>query len=237
MSHLTPPRLVAAYYADVLDRAAQGGQSDSDLRQLSPDEQRWMWQWMRELGVPAEAAQGPLTAPLRQGLDWLARRRGRSADALARTMTAFLREVYLYLTRHALRLRVRDVVADAIDAHRPRVILAHSLGSVVAYETLHATGAQVDLLVTLGSPLGLPGAVFEALDPEPVAGHGARPPGVQRWVNLADPGDLVAVPARLGDRFPVDLHDEAYLGAVDFHTLGGYLACGSTAAAVMPYVG
>jgi hypothetical protein len=33
----------------------------------------------------------------------------------------------------------------------------------------------------------------------------------------------------------VHLHDEAYLGRVDFHTLGGYLGCGLTAAAIAPY--
>jgi hypothetical protein len=234
LSHMEPPDLVAAYYAHLLEQTAQGA---DDMLGLSLDEQRLMWRWMCELGVPAETAQGPITAPLRQGLDWLARRTGRGPDVLARVMTAVLREVYIYLTRPALRQRVREVVATAIDEHRPRVVLAHSLGSVVAYESLHATAAEVDLLVTLGSPLGLPGAVFEALDPEPVDGRGERPPGVHRWVNIADPGDVVAIPKRLGDCFPVDLHEEAYLGKVDFHTFGGYLACGLTAAAIVPYVG
>jgi hypothetical protein len=233
LSHVTPPEIVAAYYADLLNPMSQG--AEPALDQLTPEERRFMWCWLTELGVPAGDAQGPLTAPLRQGVDWLARRRGLGADLLARVMTAILREVYVYLTRPALRQRVRDVVAEAIVKHQPRVLVAHSLGSVVGYETLHATGADVELLVTLGSPLALPGAVFEALDPEPVDGQGKRPSGVRRWVNLADPGDLVAVPKRLGDRFPVDLHDEAYLGVVDFHTLGGYLACGVTAAAIMPY--
>jgi len=234
LSHIAPPELVAAYYADLLNPMSQG--EGTTLDHLTPDERRLMWRWLVELGVPSETAQGPITVPLRQGFDWLARQRGIGAEMLARVMTAVLREVYVYLTRPALRQRVRDVVAAAIDEYQPSVIVAHSLGSVIGYETLHATRANVDLLVTLGSPLALPGAVFQGLDPEPIDGRGERPPGVRRWVNIADPGDLVAIPKRLGDRFPVDLHAEAYLGAVDFHTLGGYLACGVTATAIFPYV-
>ncbi|MCY1139191.1 hypothetical protein OWR29_14425 [Actinoplanes sp. Pm04-4] len=44
------------------------------------------------------------------------------------------------------------------------------------------------------------------------------------------------MPKRLGDRFDVDHHDEAYLGLVDFHRFDGYLSSGLMAAAVAPYV-
>jgi hypothetical protein len=74
------------------------------------------------------------------------------------------------------------------------------------------------------------------LDPAPTGGRGARPPGLAHWVNIADPGDLVAVPRRLGDRFDVDGHHEEHIAAVDFHTLDHYLGCGLVAAAVVPYL-
>ncbi|MFC8849633.1 MULTISPECIES: hypothetical protein [unclassified Micromonospora] len=228
------PAVVGTYYAHVLADDAQGG--IDDLSVLTPYEQDMAWAWMRELGVPQEAGQGVLTVPLRQGLSWLARREGRPQQVLARVMTAFLREVYTYLTRPAARASARAAVIEAVRVHRPRVLVAHSLGSVVAYEALHeATDTTVDLFVTLGSPLGLPGAVFEAIDPPPRDGRGHRPPSVGRWVNIADPGDLVATPTRLGGRFDVDLHAEAHIGAVDFHTMRGYLSCGLVAAAVAPY--
>ncbi|MFI0795874.1 hypothetical protein ACH4OY_24790 [Micromonospora rubida] len=229
-----PPAVAATYYAHALTDGAQG--DIDDLAALTPDEQRMAWAWMRELGVPQEAAQGVLTVPLRQGLSWLAQRDGRPQQMLARIMTALLREVYTYLTRPASRARARDAVIEAVRAHGPRVLVAHSLGSVVAYEALHQRpDLEVDLLVTLGSPLGLPGAVFEALDPPPREKRAHRPPGVRRWVNIADPGDLVATPARLGGRFDVDLHAEAHIGRVDFHTMRGYLSCGLVAAAIAPY--
>ena len=229
-----PPRLAGTYYAHLLDDGAQG--ESTALDGLTPQEQEWAWSWLLQLGIPSEVAQGPLTYPLRQGLDWVARRRQRDAETLGRIMSAFLREVYVYMTRPGVRARCQDAVMDAVVASGARVIVAHSLGSVVAYEALCANPRyEVDLLVTLGSPLALPGAVFEGLVPEPEGGKGVGPAGVARWVNIADPGDIVAVPARLGDRFPIDRHDDAYLGLVDFHTLGGYLACGLTAAAIAPY--
>lgn len=56
-------------------------------------------------------------------------------------------------------------------------------------------------------------------------------------MNLADTGDLVAIPCRLGDRFPVDQHADTPIGRIDFHTFGAYLASPLTAAAIAPFVG
>jgi hypothetical protein len=81
---------------------------------------------------------------------------------------------------------VLTTVADTIAARGARVVLAHSLGSVVAYETLWARpDLEVELLITLGSPLAPPDVVFDRLDPAPRNGKGRRPPGVRRWINVA----------------------------------------------------
>jgi hypothetical protein len=223
-----PPDITAVYYAHLLADQAQGPQSD--LGALTADEKQMAWAWMRELGVPDDMAQGVLTLPLRQGLSWIAQKRGRTGDSVGRVMTAVLREVYRYLTRQALRRRIREAVIAAVEEHQPTVLVAHSLGSVVAYEALHQRpDLKVATFLTLGSPLGMPGTVFEALDPEPVAGHGVRPPGARKWVNVADKGDLVAVPVELGGRFDVDRHVAVSIGFADFHTFGGYLSSASTA--------
>jgi hypothetical protein len=189
------PRLAGAYYADLLDPQAQGA---GDIEALTVQQREWAWTWLEEVGVPDEVAQGPITRPLRQAVDWLARRDGRSAEVISRIMSSFLGEVYVYLTRPSVRDRCQQRVLEAINTSGAKIVVAHSLGTVVAYEALCANpGLGIDLFVTLGSPLGLPGSVFEALRPEPRRGRGARPVGVGRWVNIADGGDLVAVPARL----------------------------------------
>ena len=57
-----------------------------------------------------------------------------------------------------------------------RVVVGHSLGSVVAYEALceyrARAGGYGPALVTLGSPLGIPNLAFDRLDPAPTAGVG-----------------------------------------------------------------
>jgi hypothetical protein len=103
--------------------------------------------------------------------------------------------------------------------------VAHSLGTVVTYETLHAyPQLQVDHLVTLGSPLALPHVVFDRLQPTPDP-RGARPENVAFWSNVADGGDVIAIPPHgVRDRFDgVDEDTETHIHAVDFHLAENYL--------------
>ncbi|MEU5757249.1 hypothetical protein [Streptomyces sp. NPDC047829] len=239
LTHLTVPDLAVAYYAHHLSPDERQDHADTaDLDQLSPEERQIAWEFLHGAGAPLpREEQGWALAPLRQALHWVANDRRRPAEILARVVVALAREVYSYMSSPERRWRARATVIDAVRAHRPRVVLAHSLGSVVTYEALHeAADLSVDLLVTLGSPLGLPGAVFDALDPAPLDGRGTRPPGVDHWYNMADPGDLVALPKELGGRFPVDRHGTTSIGLVDFHTLGGYLREGTAVAGMAPYV-
>jgi len=122
----------------------------------------------------------------------------------------------------------------ALERVRPDVLIAHSLGSVVAYETLHLLSdtAPVPLWVTLGSPLALPKAVFDRLSPAPVGGRGPRPAAVRRWANLADRGDLVALPPKgISRRFSgVEGDGDCSIHAFDFHLAANYLKTGELAA-------
>ena len=81
----------------------------------------------------------------------------------------------------------------------------------------------------------MPDVVFERLDPPPAGVYGARPPRVARWINLADPGDLIAIPRRLGRRLHlVDLEDERAIATFDFHRVANYLTCAATRAHFAP---
>ena len=124
------------------------------------------------------------------------------------------------------------MAAAIADAPAPRVVLAHSLGSVVGYEALVAyPHIEVELFLTLGSPLGL---VFDRLDP----GDGRAPSGVKRWVNLADRGDLVAVPAGgVAARFHgVEQHRDVNVHWADFHLARHYLQTPAVADLLRPYL-
>lgn len=219
-----PPEVAVAYYADLLQR--QGSQGGDDLDSLDAYEQDLAAQWLDAYGLPEATAAGHLTAPLRQGLAWLARSRGLGQAATEWFVALCFREVAAYL-RGPARPQARSRVADALAAHRPDVVIAHSLGSVVAYETLwQHRELHVELLITLGSPLALPRAVFPRLQPAPVEERGGRPPNVARWINLADPGDLVAIPPGGVKQYfdGVQEPDSEPIHAFDFHKATNYLA-------------
>ena len=84
------------------------------------------------------------------------------AKVALRAMVSDLKQVRRYLTDPGLRDQVRDRVLRLIDADT-RVVVGHSLGSVVAYEALceyrARAGGNGPALVTLGSPLGIPNPV------------------------------------------------------------------------------
>lgn len=250
LAHVPVPPLVMAYYADLLADKAEEVQSvgGGGVDGLSDAEIEQAWEWLAAAGVPeAEEIQAGWLAPVRQGLGWLvhhragggwplSRARQEAVERLGRLVVTLIREVNAYTSRPELRAAVRARVAGVVVAQRPRVLVAHSLGSVVVYETLHAfPELEVELLVTLGSPLGLPW-LSRRLEPALRHGRGARPAGVRRWVNIADAGDLVAVPPKLGGLFPVDAHETTEIGPLDPHTLGGYLAGGLAAATITPYL-
>lgn len=234
LGHLAVPDITAAYYAHTLhDAEAQG--AAGGIEDLTPAEQEAALLWLAAVGLPAQPAEGQSWGglPLRQAIDLVARRRGTAARTLGRIAVAFLPEVYGYLASPGRRRSARETVAEAVRRSGAKVVVAHSLGSVVTYEALHAhPDLGVEVLITLGSPLGLPGAVFDMLEPAPLSGYGQKPPQIRHWINIADSGDLVALPRRLGDRFPVDTHHEAQMALLDFHTLNTYLAHGLTATAM-----
>jgi hypothetical protein len=217
--------LAMAYYAHRLRNSI--AQSAADMPEALDDEAVEMLRaWAEEL-EPADVAHGGFTVPARHLIERIT---GHPFARLPEQLFVMLvvREVQLYLgrNRRSQRLEARREVAATIRAHRPSVVIAHSLGSVVAYEALCADPSlAVDLLITLGSPLALP-YVLNRLEPGPPAeGLLPRPPGVHRWLNIADPGDVCAIPRWLSTRFQVDFDREASIGTFAFHKVVKYLAC------------
>jgi pimeloyl-ACP methyl ester carboxylesterase len=229
-----------AYYAHHLRQG--DAEPIRDLDRMSPEHSLLMADWLAQLDLPrldgVRAAAGEsLTGLLRRLAEWAVDRFGPQLKDFAKN---FVPEVAAYLAAPdaPARVRSRDTVAEVIRRRRPAVLIAHSLGSVVAYEALWAyPELRVELLITLGSPLGMPHVVFDRLLPPPLNGRGRRPPGVARWVNIADKDDIVAIPARLSDRFAgVDADELVDIDWIDFHTVGGYLGSGALNRHLKPYL-
>lgn len=101
------------------------------------------------------------------------------------TIEVFLRDVFLYTRREAVREAIDRIVSSLV-APDAQVVVAHSLGSVVAYNVLKKIGGRVPLYVTVGSPLAIR-AVRSALGPI------SNPSGAKGWYNAFDPHDVVAL--------------------------------------------
>lgn len=107
--------------------------------------------------------------------------------ATEKTFSLFLRDIFLYTRRKAVRRAIDKIVADKLTGE-PTVVVGHSLGSVVAYNVLRAANKKSVLaFVTVGSPLGIRGISSSLETPwKNVA-------GVHGWLNAYDPRDVVAL--------------------------------------------
>lgn len=127
------------------------------------------------------------------------------AGVAQRAFIGNLKQVSGFLTDQVVRERVLARVDAEVGDHT-RVLIGHSLGSLAAYEYLcRYRPPSVRMLVTLGSPLGIPNLIFERLTPAPVGGRGAWPGSVTGWLNVADPDDVVALRKQLAGLFPPPL--------------------------------
>ncbi|MEV5414337.1 hypothetical protein AB0K60_36560 [Thermopolyspora sp. NPDC052614] len=216
-----------AYYAHLL-REDRRSEPTRELRRMEPEEKLVAAAWLKQLDGVRGVAGESLTGMLRRVAGWAVERLGERAEEIAET---FVPEVAAYFAsgQAAARVKACEALADTIRRRQPQVLIAHSLGSVVAYETMWANPElDIELLITLGSPLGMHNVVFERLIPTPLGGRGQRPPNVARWVNIADKDDIVATPPALGGCFTgVDLDLSVNLDWIDFHTVEKYLGSGA----------
>jgi hypothetical protein len=149
-----------------------------------------------------------------------------------------LRQVRLYMNDNAIRAEVQARVASQV-GEDARVMIGHSLGSVVAYEAVCAHPEwPIRTLVTLGSPLGIRNLIFDYLRPPPKDGVGSWPDGIQRWTNVSDCGDVVALIKRLSGYFSeagspdLAIRDESIDNGATAHNIEPYLTAEETGNAI-----
>jgi hypothetical protein len=191
--------------------------------------------WLREMAYVADAAvEGGAQPPSDEEALPLPRA-ARVAIFRALVKRTFT-DVYAYFfggAGEAMRTRLRSTLAE-VDG--PVVVIAHSLGAIIAYDVLREAGPVQDipLLVTVGSPLGVTEVQDLVTTPLRV------PDGVAAWRNVADGRDLVALdrtirpeyapPERTAD-FPVVNDSENH------HGIRQYLSTAPVRNAVRPLVG
>ncbi len=156
----------------------------------------------------------------------------------------YFRDLDLYFSNEKLKnsdKTVRDAVRErlisVLEKHKNKDILliAHSMGSIIALDVLNHFNLKVDTLVTIGSPLGL--AVIRSKVAPPAADDSLSPIPqtiMRNWFNLADLQDKVALDFDLADDFQDEskritiedfqiYNDYEYNGERNPHKAYGYL--------------
>jgi hypothetical protein len=137
------------------------------------------------------------------------------------------------------RKLLRHILATALEQNVGKriMLIAHSMGSIVAYDVLRnlgrdMPGLEINHLITIGSPLGMP-YVLDRIRSENASIR--TPSVVRRWTNLADRRDPVAIDAHLADEFEsndlgVTVEDRLIIntyrspgGKPNYHKIYGYL--------------
>lgn len=226
-----------AFYGDLFRPAGHRGLGipELDASDVSDDMERdlliqW-WTYAAEIDprVPGPDAPARLRTPhlVQRALDALSHS-AFFAGLSERFLIWSARQVRVYFTDAEVRSAVQRRMERGVTA-RTEVIVAHSLGSVVAYEALCAHPEWQELsFVTLGSPLGIRNLTFDRLTPRPVDGRGHWPGPVKRWINVADRGDVVPVVKRLADRFGDEIEDVSIHNGARAHDVTRYLTARET---------
>lgn len=116
-----------------------------------------------------------------------------------------LRDVTQYQHEPDTKEKIQDTLLDALD-DSTEVLIAHSLGSVVAYETLHSHNRPIHL-ITVGSPLACKQQIQQHLKP----GTREVPRCVASWHNFYDKLDPVSSLGGLRTHFRTAEHNTEFI--------------------------
>lgn len=123
-------------------------------------------------------------------------------DLIADAVLALkLKDLHLYYTNKTKNKELRDLLKARLKKHAGGqiMIIAHSMGSIIAYDVLRqmgrdTPGLRVDHFITIGSPLGLPHVKNRIYQENDLV---RTPSCVNKWTNFADRRDPVAFDVHL----------------------------------------
>jgi hypothetical protein len=226
------PPMAVAFYGYLFVRGSQFlGVADEPLAE---DETAFVAAALDELlagdaeeEFPAIEAQGRVLGPPALVPPPLLRALGRVdhcwGQRAGQSVVRVLRQVYAYLYRPTVGEEIRRIVAERVGADT-RVLIGHSLGSVVVYDLLRRGVVEVDTVVTLGSPLATVRRALHGGGSDLVVADGVR------WWNVFDSWDVVTGGRGLG---PFAIDEPVDNGRRDPHALVAYLRQPRTAQLVI----
>ena len=193
--------VAAAFYGDLFRPTVEAGRAtDEEVRRIAAG-----------AGLLDFLEERFGEAPLEALYDELGREHGRQ----------IIVQLGKYFQDDDLRTQVQERLEAVID-ETTQVVVAHSMGTVVAYEALVAHPEwAVDTFVTLGSPIA--GEFNRSKLRPPVTGEGTGVwPHVRRWVNVQAVGDTVIRTTDTARWFP-GVEDIAVDNGPDAHRAEPYL--------------
>ncbi|WP_077381643.1 alpha/beta fold hydrolase [Mesorhizobium prunaredense] len=230
------PSLNLAYYGDLfltdtdgnkgaLDTGGSGTGKSGDFENFDADLVSFLERVQDEVVDPHEALE-PEIPGTTKGLPRSVTRLGALLErrfGVAGKLLFFgdLVQVRRFQRDDPLAARVLDRLGELL-ADGPRVLVGHSLGSIVAFEALcMVPDHSVHTLITLGSPLGMR-SIRGALRPPALRRLPHLPPGVVRWVNIYDPRDPVSLAGGLAEYWP-EVEDATVDNGKSAHAVLHYL--------------
>ncbi len=127
---------------------------------------------------------------------------------------------------HEIRSLLKKTLRQAWEHQQRIMLIGHSLGSVIAYDTLWELSHQeeypgkVDMFLTIGSPLGMH-YVQRRIQGHDREGLEHYPTIIRRWVNVASVGDVTALDRAISDDFH-EMIDIGVIESIEDHCEGIY---------------
>ncbi|MCC5612360.1 hypothetical protein LC612_38030 [Nostoc sp. CHAB 5834] len=228
--------LACAFYGHLFRKegtlSTGGSYQQSDMGQEEKELLELLWQ--EAATVEPDKIPSPEEYPDSQSLVRYPQAVQRALNALSKSkyfanisqhlMVGDLKQVVRYMNDELVHEAVLDTVANCIQDDT-RVVIGHSLGSVVAYEALSRNSVNVMSFISIGSPLGIRNLIFDRLTPPPDESKNGQWPGnITYWTNIADKGDIVALQRELSPLFGRCVKDILVYNGSDAHHGERYLS-------------
>ncbi len=200
--------LECAFYGHLYNDGKSFAEPAYRLSDLNPGLEQDMLLELAEETEDSAVATGKFYAPQALQAAMRAMGRHRVFDGATGILLRLIKQVGRYFSDPYFMAQAWNEFQAAVET-KPRLIIAHSLGSVIAYDWLRShPPTSATTLVTIGSPLGLR-CVRKALHLQLNAGPGPWPEGIATWVNVAAEEDAVAAVKELDGLFAGKILDRA----------------------------